>query len=337
VCSSDLNACSNGGAVGGAADCTKSGEGSSGIFGGDDAADDSGSLFYTRIQFAGFEVTPSDELNGIAFQGVGTGTEVDFIQIHNNADDGIEFFGGTVNAKHLVLTGNSDDSLDWTDGWTGKVQYVIVHIDNGGERGIEGDNLGSSHDADPRSNPTIANFTLIGAGAATIDDDSSGMVLRAGTAVRLVNGIVTNWSNAGIDIDDAATFTNAGVAAGCSLTPADEDLAWGSIFLDNTDNIESDPDGTDGESDGAGTETALVNACANIVTGANTLTGFSFYSGATNAMDIGVVPGAAETALNATAVDPSTIDAFFDAATYVGAVDGAADDWYRDWTFQDAP
>ena len=56
-------------------------------------------------------------LNGIAFQGVGSGTEVDYIQVHMNADDGVEFFGGTVGIKHVLVTGVGDDSMDWTDGW----------------------------------------------------------------------------------------------------------------------------------------------------------------------------------------------------------------------------
>ena len=83
-------------------------------------------LNYVVVKFAGSNVDPENQLNGIAFQGVGSGTEVDYVQVHNNLDDGVEFFGGTVNAKHMVLTGNADDSLDWTDGWQGSIQYLII-------------------------------------------------------------------------------------------------------------------------------------------------------------------------------------------------------------------
>jgi hypothetical protein len=121
-----INACIDGTATGGTAGCEKSGEGSSGLFGGAVADDSSGSLAYTRVQFAGFRVNAEDELNGIAFQATGSGTDVNYVQVHNNEDDGIEFFGGATNAKYLVLTGIADDSLDYTDGWTGNVQYVIV-------------------------------------------------------------------------------------------------------------------------------------------------------------------------------------------------------------------
>jgi len=123
----------------------ESGEGSSGLFGGNSETDNSGNLLYTRVSFAGNLINDEDELNGIAFQGVGNGTVVDFIQVHNNADDGVEFFGGTVNVKHVVLTGNGDDSMDWTDGWTGKAQYVLIdQADDAGDRAIEGDNRSSN-------------------------------------------------------------------------------------------------------------------------------------------------------------------------------------------------
>ena len=58
--------------------------------------------------------------------GVGSGTEMDFIQVHGNSDDGIEFYGGTVNLKHGVFTNNNDDSVDWDEGYQGNLQYIIV-------------------------------------------------------------------------------------------------------------------------------------------------------------------------------------------------------------------
>ncbi len=81
-----------------------------------DPQDNSGVLRYVRVQFAGELINDEDELNGIAFQGVGNGTTVDYVQVHGTADDCIEFFGGTVNVKHLVLSDCQDDSIDWTQG-----------------------------------------------------------------------------------------------------------------------------------------------------------------------------------------------------------------------------
>ena len=183
--------------------CEATGEGDSGAYGGDDPLDNSGVLRYVRVQFAGEKINDEDELNGIAFQGVGSGTVVDYVQVHRNADDGVEFYGGTVNAKHLVLTDIEDDSVDWTQGWQGNLQYVLVRqiqdetVDT--DRGMELDNLEQNFDAMPRSGGTMANFTLIGkAGELGINP-------RRGTSGHFSNFIVTGFDRC-LDIDDTATF-----------------------------------------------------------------------------------------------------------------------------------
>jgi len=96
-----INACKAGATV-----CEGEGEGGTGKYGGTNDDDSSGILKYVRVEFAGFPVSPDNELNGITFNAVGRNTIVDYIQVHMNADDGIEFFGGTVGVKHVVLTGN---------------------------------------------------------------------------------------------------------------------------------------------------------------------------------------------------------------------------------------
>lgn len=96
---------------------TAFGEGDTGQYGGTDPHDNSGVLRYVRVEYAGIEFSPDNELNGIAFQGVGDSTVVQYVQVHFNQDDGIEFFGGTVNLKYALVTGARDDSFDWTDGW----------------------------------------------------------------------------------------------------------------------------------------------------------------------------------------------------------------------------
>ena len=79
------------------------GEGDTGRYGGTNPDDSSGVLRYVRVEYAGTEFSPDNELNGIAFQGVGRGTQVEFVQVHFNQDDGIEFFGGTVDVKYAVV------------------------------------------------------------------------------------------------------------------------------------------------------------------------------------------------------------------------------------------
>jgi hypothetical protein len=187
--------------------CTALGEGNSGTFGGDDPTDSSGVLRYVRVQFAGILFTDEDELNGIAMQGVGNGTVVDYVQVHRNADDGIEFFGGTVNAKHLILTDIQDDSIDWTMGYQGNIQYAIVKqiqdLAVETDRGMELDNLEQNNDATPRAQPHLANITLLGkSGELAINP-------RRGTGGNFTNMIVTGFSTC-LNIDSSATFAAAG-------------------------------------------------------------------------------------------------------------------------------
>lgn len=196
-------------AVGANGICQAEGEGSSGFYGGNNPDDNSGTLRYVRVEYAGNEITPKNEMNGIAFQGVGRKTTVDYVQVHMNQDDGVEFFGGTVNVRHLVLTGNRDDSMDWTDGWQGYAQYVFIQqYDDEANRGIEADNNGDKMDSAPRSNPILSNITIIGTSSAAAKAADQGIVLRAGTGVQMHNTVVYNAKTACLDIDDEETYVN---------------------------------------------------------------------------------------------------------------------------------
>ncbi|MCB9522410.1 MAG: hypothetical protein H6702_03400 [Myxococcales bacterium] len=219
--------------------CTADGEGDTGNYGGSDPNDNSGKLKYVRVEFAGRLISEGNELNGIAFQGVGAGTEVDYVQVHFNKDDGVEFFGGTVNAKHLLLTGIGDDSLDWTDGWIGKAQYVLaVQYPGDGDQGIEADNNGDNNSAAPRSKPTLSHVTLVGSGG---DDSDIGMLIREGTGAELANVIVTNFGEACFSLDQAETALNAWDADAMALSgelTLHHSIAWcpsSASFLDGDD------------------------------------------------------------------------------------------------------
>lgn len=286
-----INACEDSTATGGSAACEKSGEGSSGLFGGADSNDNSGTLRYVIVEHAGARLTNTDELNGIAFQGVGDGTTVEYVQVHNNLDDGIEWFGGTVNAKYVAITGAGDDSIDWTDGWTGRLQFAAVRSTNptsGDPRGIEGDNLSSTNDATPFSNPKIANYTLVGS-----TNNQQGQLVRRGSQGTIINGIVTGFAP-GLDVDNTQTFTNF----------TNGDLVFKSIALDNAENFATD-------SDGVPTFAAADN-----------VRGFS------NSLQDNVFPGSQEAAFPAS--NALAGDAFFSTANYVGAF-GPTEDATNNW------
>jgi len=187
------------------------GEGDTGVYGGNDPHDNSGILRYVRVEYAGHEFSPENELNGIAFQGVGDGTTVDHVQVHMNLDDGIEMFGGTVNFKYALTTNIGDDNFDWTDGWQGKAQFLVCQQRaDDADNGIEADNNAENNNYTPRSNPTIYNITLIGDPDFSEGEESDlGMLLREGTAGRIYNAIVVGFKDPGLDIDHTATFEQA--------------------------------------------------------------------------------------------------------------------------------
>jgi len=290
------------GCAAGATLCELEGEGSTGKYGGNNAADSSGTLNYVVVKYPGQNITETNELNGIAFQGVGSGTAVDYVQVHGSSDDGVEFFGGTVNVKHLYLSSNEDDSFDWTFGYRGKVQYAVLKQRTGtGDRGIEADSNEFSFDALPRSKPVLANFTMVGKGAS-----GKAMTLRRGTGVNISNFVVTNFATSCVDIDDAATFTNGGSSATSlsgQLTMTNTFLGCPSPFADAS----TDPWST----------AAWFAGQAGNSTGTVTL------SGIVNSPAIN-------------AIAPATFtDSFFDNADYIGAVKDQKSDWTAAWVFTD--
>lgn len=181
-----------------------------------DAAHDCGTVRYARIEFAGFELTTDNELNGLTVGGCGTGTTLDHIQVHMGDDDGIEFFGGTASMDHILVTRAADDSLDWDFGWNGRVQYLAVQQDpNAADMGFESDNSATAPLATPISDPTIFNATLIGTND-TVAGTQRGMLLRRGTHATLRNLIVQGFPEPtrvdGAESIAAVTSTDLSVA-----------------------------------------------------------------------------------------------------------------------------
>ncbi len=280
------------------------GEGDTGAFGGTDPNDNSGVLRYVRIEYAGIEFSPDNELNGIALQGVGSGTVIEYVQVHMNQDDGIEMFGGTVNLKYAFVTGSRDDSFDWTDGWTGKGQFwVAQQYGDDADNGFENDNSSKDNEATPRSAPTIYNATLVGDPDGPESDN--GMLVREGAAGMYANFIVTGFNKVGLDVNNASTHKQAD----------DGNLVVkNSIFFENGKanfGDEKDDDGFD--------EAAWAKGLDNYETDPKLADAFNkdnpnFTSGAT-----GVTP----------ASPPS--DGFFEAVNFIGGV-SSSKNWTQGWT-----
>lgn len=187
--------------------CNSTIEGLPGIYGaGPNDADSSGELRYIVVRNGGSVTVPDQEINGLTFYATGHGTKAEYLQVHRNSDDGVEFFGATTSVAHLALTENSDDSFDWGHGFTGTAQFVFIRqAQDEGDRFIEADNDSMVPDSMPISFPQLANFTMIGPAAGfTIDREKAGggLMLRRGTKVQLWNSLLMRAAKECVDIDD---------------------------------------------------------------------------------------------------------------------------------------
>ena len=182
-------------------------------YGGTVANDNSGVIQYLRIEYSGAAFNTEKEFNGVSFFGVGSGTVVENVEVYHGADDGFEFFGGTVNTSNLISIGNEDDQFDWTEGWNGTNTNWYGKLAFGkGNRGIEADNYEFNFDANPVSNPTITNLTLIGAGSAadaTAYPENQALKLRRGTKGMFSNVVLKDFKT-GYDVEHDQTISFVG-------------------------------------------------------------------------------------------------------------------------------
>lgn len=182
-------------------------------YGGTNAGDDSGSIRYMRIEYSGGSADGQSENNGFSFYGVGNGTLVEYIQAFEGKDDGIEFFGGTVNVDYVSVVNAQDDSIDWTEGYTGTITNAYVKHGADHDKGIEADgyntDIGNNSSPIFWSKPTVNNLTINGNGSGT---GNEAIRLRAGT-----QGIFNNIEIVGfaegfdLDGDQGDAPTGAGV------------------------------------------------------------------------------------------------------------------------------
>lgn len=298
------------------------GEGNTGVYGGDDPNDNSGTMRYVRVEFPGVEFSPDNELNGIAFQGVGRGGSFDYLQAHMSRDDGMEFFGGTVDVRHIVISNAADDGFDWTFGWSGRAQFVAVtQRGDDADNGIEADNSEFNNNALPRANPQLYNFTLCG----DPDRNEGGegpraIIFRRGTAFTFRNFLVTGFKSTGIQVENTNTATTAQIDNGTSQMGAG--VVW---------NI-----GVTGGSAGTPLHSSVTpyvtsgrfpDVRTNVDPGVST-------AACSNHPSPNFQPSSLQTLAGgqmAPILPPN--DGFFQVTTYIGAVEPAPhDDWTKGWT-----
>jgi hypothetical protein len=313
------------GATPGTVNCERQTEGAvdPAYFGGATPNDNSGTMRYVQIRYSGYVLSGDSELQGLTLGGVGSGTTISHIQIHNSSDDGFEAFGGRVALRNMVLTGIDDDAVDADTGWQGTVQYVIAVQKTSGNADsmIELDSANPLENQTPRTNLKLANFTFVHRNVTS--GNQAAMLFRGGADATLVNGVVTSQMpclrlngtnilspNSAIEKIGPPVFlsvamqcaTNAFVGTGGVTAQQVADVFNGGVIT--------------------GTSPAVTSTSAN-----NTST---FTATLTNVF----VNGANETARTAT--NPQTVDPAFAATSYIGAVRDASDTWYQGWTCNSA-
>ncbi len=198
---------------------------------GTDNNDNSGSLRYVRIEFAGYDISSGagQELNSLSLYAVGRGTTIEYVQTMAGLDDSFEWWGGAVDGRYLISYESGDDHFDWTEGYQGRNQFLIAlqtqrlvprpgtGVFSSDPRGFEGDGcdpavsgctLTAATASAPFSMPVLANFTVIGTGnLAGIPTDGNGAVMRRGTGGQLFNGILARWKGFALNVRDAWTDT----------------------------------------------------------------------------------------------------------------------------------
>lgn len=224
-------------------------------YGGDDPDDDSGTLRYVRIEFSGWDIFPDKEVNGLSMAGVGSGTVIDHVMVSNTLDDCFEWWGGTVEASHLIANNCGDDYFDGDEGWQGGARYLLGRrdaesVDSDDPNGFELDSINDG--TEPRTAFSFENVTLCGTGEpSSRANPHYGMVLR-----ELVTGSMTNVALLGFEygietrdaiaegdvtIEDSAFWAlSEGVGETDAGGDDDGDFDDGSIFTDEASNEEPD-------------------------------------------------------------------------------------------------
>jgi len=263
---------------------------------------------YVQIRYSGFVLSANVELQALTTEGIGSGTTLDFIQSHNSSDDGAEFFGGVVNMKHYIATGADDDSLDIDTGLQGAFQHVLMIQRSGqGDGLMEVDSNGNESDL-PRQKTIVANFTVIQPQTSSNNDANAqaSIFTRGNADLTLVNGVVISPANECIRMNGSGSLANRATLVTRSVV----------MQCNGTKYVGS---GSSGIAFTAADVAAAFGSGANNNNDAYTPSLASIF-----------INGATETAV--TAIDPKTLNSFFDTTNYIGAVKDASATWYKVWT-----
>jgi len=322
--------------------------------GGNIAADNSGTLQYVRVEFGGYAPVADQEFNAFTFCAIGSGTRASYLQALAGLDDSYEFFGGGFDIDHLIAFETADDMFDMSEGWTGRMQFLIgintvqlvprtgagsysVDISGIENDGCNGPGCDLGFNSAPFTIPLVSNFTLIGCGLQTCMGPSGGhgMMLRRGTGGYYVNGVVARWSADGISLRDSATFARGGT----SQTPsATADLQIRNVLFAETNgkvfqtpvNAASNPQsGMDLTANNltlsGGTAASLFTLIPAVGAAPTSIADFDFSPAASSA----IATGGLATFTGAILAKAGTV---VTPTAYLGAVAPGGTKWWQGWT-----
>ncbi|TNE56362.1 MAG: hypothetical protein EP341_04960 [Sphingomonadales bacterium] len=296
----------------GSVDCEREVEGTTTPprYGGNVADDSSGSVSFVQLRYSGTVLSNGDELQALTTGGVGSGTTFNNIMSFNSADDGVEFFGGRVNIKGLVVVGAEDDSIDTDTGVKANLQYVVaVQRSDVGDTIIEADSSNTLEENTPRQNTQISNATFI-----QRKNDDQVVRIRGRADYSLFNTIIVDGSSNGtacIRVDTAETLTRAADAGLDEAGP----VRFESVAMDCATPFR----------DGSGTTAGQVQTQFDAGSNNN--------SALTNTLTMTYINGTNEDAL--ASFDASTVSSFFENAGFVGAA-RTGDTRFQGWTCDSA-
>lgn len=307
--------------------CNVASEGITSYFGGNDNADSSGNIKWAKIWYAGSGPRvggEGDDLNSLTLNAVGSGSEFDYLHIHQGFDDGIEIFGGATTLKHVAVTDTQDDSFDFDAGWQGKAQYLFIQhgtvtlndgtVVNMGNNGFESDGVkGSSTEQVSPSNPTVANVTVVTTDGNSVRDDDPSQAYKFDDQFNssIYNTVIVKQN---VTNTQCIEFSGDGEAQADKISFTSSVMACSANFTD-TDTFASGP--LEGQ-----TKTAWFEN-----DGANQI----LTDDVAVLADNGFATNTAAAEVTVTATDLSTSDSFFESVNYIGAVSDQDTDssWYK--------
>ena len=310
-----------------------------------DDNDNSGILKYVSIRHSGAVLTIGGEINGLSLGSVGRGTTIDHVEIVSCADDGIEFWGGTVNVKNIAMLYGNDDNFDWDDGWKGKAQFLFVlqadssaHAD--ADNGFEMDADDQKSNLLPRSHPVIYNATMIGNRKKILTSDNSGLAAieaKELTEGEIYNSVFANFRYGFNVIKTLGTRTGSSEAyhnwANTGGNGSNSLKIVCNSFVNNVKTFAVDKNGTGAvlTSDTAQFYTTDKNTTVTSLPGFD----YTFAANYTSNVISHMIDAVPNPALSTSGCPAAPVDGFFTAAPYRGAFDSApgAKNWLSNWTY----